>query len=74
MISQDGVLTRTPQMKGPLWAEARDALLEIAEHALTHSTDGIDLRFFNNEHVSLAVQVGYLSRIMAIAKLFRERP
>lgn len=59
MISHNTALTRTPQMKGPLWTEAKDALLEIAEHALTHNTDGIDLRFFNNDHVSLGVQVCY---------------
>ncbi|KAG6914650.1 hypothetical protein DXG01_016108 [Tephrocybe rancida] len=38
-------------MKGRRWAEASDALLEIAEHALEQNVEEIDLRFFNNHAI-----------------------
>ncbi|KAG6856839.1 hypothetical protein H0H87_012897 [Tephrocybe sp. NHM501043] len=38
-------------MKGERWAETRDALMEIAEHALEQNVDEIDLRFFNNQGI-----------------------
>lgn len=34
--------------KGSRWSEARDALLEIADHALQQDSDEIDMRFLNS--------------------------
>lgn len=41
----------------PRWNETRDALLEIADHALEHHSDTIDIRFFNSEYLRRGVRV-----------------
>jgi len=50
-------MPRLQQMQGSRWSEARDALLEIAEHALQQNSDEIDLRFLNSPLLSHGVKV-----------------
>jgi len=45
------------QMEGQNWAETRDALLEIAEHALKQNVDEIDIIFFNSSLIFRGVKV-----------------
>ncbi|KAF9450504.1 hypothetical protein P691DRAFT_773849 [Macrolepiota fuliginosa MF-IS2] len=44
------VIDDSASMSGDRWREARDALSEIAEHALRYHSDAIDIRFFNNQY------------------------
>jgi hypothetical protein len=44
-------------MKGPNWAEAQNALLEIADHALKRMVDEVDIMFFNWKDAFLGVKV-----------------
>lgn len=39
------------------WSEARDALAGIAEEAIKHDSDGVDLCFFNSKQKCLAIKV-----------------
>ncbi|KAF9450503.1 hypothetical protein P691DRAFT_758097 [Macrolepiota fuliginosa MF-IS2] len=45
------VIDDSASMFGDLWREARDALSEIAEHALRYHSDAIDIQFFNNQYM-----------------------
>lgn len=44
-------------MAGSRWAEARDALLEIAEYALKLNVHTVSLRFLNNRTHDRGLQV-----------------
>lgn len=39
------------------WQETRDALSEIANHALTYHSDAVDIRFFNSRRLERGVRV-----------------
>ncbi|KAG6837766.1 hypothetical protein H0H93_001693 [Arthromyces matolae] len=45
------VIDDSGSMKGDRWTETRDALLEIAQHALEQDVEDIDMRFFNNQTI-----------------------
>ena len=65
-------------MKGTRWAETRDALLEIAEHALLQNSDEIDMRFLNSPLIYRKIKVllytpSLLVVNIDINSLFREQ-
>ncbi|RDB19650.1 Phospholipase A I [Hypsizygus marmoreus] len=50
------VIDDSGSMEGDRWSEARDALLEIADHALKQNVEEIDLMFFNDTTVYRGVK------------------
>lgn len=51
------VLICVPHKMIPHWQETRDALLEIADYALTFHSDAVDIRFFNHHYQRQGVRV-----------------
>ncbi|TFK69784.1 FabD/lysophospholipase-like protein [Pluteus cervinus] len=50
------IIDDSSSMKGAYWEETRDALLDIAEHALAYGTNTIDIVFLNNKTAALRIQ------------------
>ncbi|GLB44631.1 putative von Willebrand factor type A domain [Lyophyllum shimeji] len=50
------IIDDSGSMEGERWSETRDALLEIAEHALRQNVDEIDMMFLNHHVLHRAVK------------------